>query len=200
MILTYEGYIGRIHYNKRKAAGKTRRVDRPKEDCVEIAVPPIILTDAFQAVQPQLERNKATAQHTWKYEYLFTGGRLRCGRCGRSVTGMAPHGRRIYRCSSRSMFMNPSKRCLGYLNADDTEARVWHAIEHVLQQPEIIAAEVSRQQAKAQEQRTEIRREFSLLDDAMAKCDREEQRWGQAYVAEVINLAELKRYRAEIGA
>jgi hypothetical protein len=32
----------------------------------------------------------------------------------------------------------------------------------------------------------------------MAKCDREEQRWAQAYVAEVINLAELKGYRSEI--
>src|SRR5262249_16862283 len=145
MILTYEGYIGHIHYNKRKAAGKTRRVERPKEDWVQIAVPPIIPAEAFQAVQLQLERNKGTAQRNGKYEYLFTGGRLRCGRCGRAVTGMAPHGRRVYRCSSRSMFMNPSKRCLGYLNADDAETRVWHAIEQVLQQPEIIAAEVRRQ-------------------------------------------------------
>jgi site-specific DNA recombinase len=31
-MLTYEGYRGRIYYNKQKAAGKTRRVDRPKED------------------------------------------------------------------------------------------------------------------------------------------------------------------------
>src|SRR5262249_9104494 len=62
MILTYEGYIGHIHYNKRKAAGKTRRVERPKEDWVQIAVPPIIPAEAFQAVQLQLERNKGTAQ------------------------------------------------------------------------------------------------------------------------------------------
>jgi hypothetical protein len=33
---------------------------------------------------------------------------------------------------------------------------------------------------------------------ALAKCDREEQRWARAYADEVINLAELKGYRSEI--
>ena len=84
------------------------------------------------------------------------------------------------------------------MSANDAEERVWQAIEQVLQQPEIIAAEVSRQQAGAKEQRTEILREISLIEDTMAKCDREEQRWAQAYVAEVINLTELKGYRSEI--
>lgn len=68
----------------------------------------------------------------------------------------------------------------------------------MLQQPEIIAAEVRRQQASADEQRAEIVRELSLVEDALTKCEREEQRWAQAYVAEVINLMELKGYRAEI--
>jgi site-specific DNA recombinase len=198
-ILVYEGYIGRIHYNKRKAAGKTRRVDRPPEDWVEIAIPAIMPVETFRAVQSRLAHNKATAQRNRKYEYLFIGGRLRCGQCGRAVTGMAPHGRRVYRCSSRSTFMEPSKRCKGILKADDAERRVWAAIEQVLQQPEIIAAEVTRQQASADEQRAEILREVSLLEDALTKCEREEQRWSQAYVAEVIDLAELKGYRAEIG-
>ena len=94
--------------------------------------------------------------------------------------------------------MDPAKRCRSYVNADDVEGRVWQAIEQVLQQPELIIAEVQRQQAGAEELRTEFRREFSLVEDALAKCDREEQRWAQAYAGEVINLAELKGYRAEI--
>jgi len=59
---------------------------------------------------------------------------------------------------------------------------------------------VQRHQAGAEEQCTEVRRELSLVEDALAKCDREEQRWAQAYVGEVINLAELKGYGAEIAA
>jgi chromosome segregation ATPase len=114
------------------------------------------------------------------------------------MTGEAPHGVRRYRCSSRNTFTEPSKRCKGYVSANDAEGRVWHAIEQVLQQPEIIAAEVSRQQAGAEEQCTEIMWEISLIEDTMAKCDREEQRWDRTYVAEVINLAELQGYRSEI--
>jgi hypothetical protein len=40
----------------------------------------------------------------------------------------------------------------------------------------------------------------ALIEAALAKCDREAQRWADAYAAEVINLAELKEYRAEIEA
>jgi site-specific DNA recombinase len=123
-ILTYEGYSGRIYYNKRKAAGKTRRVDRPKEEWVEIAVPAIITAAEFQAVQSQLARNKALAQRNRKHEYLLIGARLRCGRCGRAMTGEAPHGYRRYRCSSRSTFMEASRRCQGTLHAADAEQRV----------------------------------------------------------------------------
>ncbi len=113
------------------------------------------------------------------------------------MTGEAPHGVR-YRCSSRTTFTEPSKPCKGYVSANNAEGRVWETIEQVLQRPKIIAGEVGRQQAGAEEQRAEILREISLSEDTMAKCDREEQRWAQAYVAEVINLAELKGYRSEI--
>jgi chromosome segregation ATPase len=94
--------------------------------------------------------------------------------------------------------MEPSHRCKGYVSAHDAEERVWHAIEQVLRQPEIIAAEVNRQQTGTEEQRAEILQEISRIEDTLAKCDREEQRWAQAYVAEVINLEELKGYRSEI--
>jgi site-specific DNA recombinase len=197
-LLRYEGYIGRMYYNKQKAAGKTRRTDRPRDEWVPVGVPAIIGDDVFQAVQDQLARNKALAQRNRKYNYLFVGGRLRCGRCGRAMTGEAPHGVRRYRRSSRTTFMEPSNRCKGYVSANDAEERVWRAIEHVLQQPEIITAEVSRQQAGAEERRAEILQEISRIEDTIAKCDREEQRWAQAYVVEVINLAELKGYRSEI--
>jgi hypothetical protein len=40
----------------------------------------------------------------------------------------------------------------------------------------------------------------ALIETALAKCDREEQRWSEAYAVEVINLAELKAYRADIEA
>jgi hypothetical protein len=45
-------------------------------------------------------------------------------------------------------------------------------------------------------------RRFSLafleIVSALAKCERDEQRWAEAYSAEVMNATELKGYRAEI--
>ncbi len=197
-ILVNEGYTGCVFYNKRTMNGK-RQVKRPREEWVAIAIPAIVSADAFQAAQAQLARHKALAQRNRKHEYLFVGGRLRCGLCGRSMTGLAPNGRRVYQCSSRNNFVDPSMRCRGYLDADDAEARVWQAIEQVLQHPELIAAEVRRQQNEAEMQRAEIAKECALIEAALAKCDREERRWAEAYTGEVINLAELKGYRAQIG-
>ena len=170
---------------------------KPKE-WVAFKVPPIITAEVFTAAQAPLARNKALAQRNRKYDYLLMGGRLRCGLRGRAMTGQAPHGRRRYRCSSRNTFADPSKRCKGSLNADDTEARVWQAIDRVLQQPELIAAEVKRQQACADEERAEIIREMSCVEEALARCNREEQRWTHADAGEVINLQALKSDRAEI--
>jgi hypothetical protein len=94
--------------------------------------------------------------------------------------------------------MDRALRCAGSIRADVIEPQVWAAILRVLDQPELIAAEVARQEANADEQRTEIGRPLDLIEAALAKCDREAQRWADAYAGEVINLAELKGYRAEI--
>jgi hypothetical protein len=84
------------------------------------------------------------------------------------------------------------------LRADVVEQRVWEAVMRVLEQPELIAAEVARQERSVNEQREEIKRELRVIETALAKCDREAQRWADAYAGEVINLAELKVYRADI--
>ena len=90
--------------------------------------------------------------------------------------------------------------CPGSLRANVVKPEVWGAVMWVLEHPELIAAEVARQEARADEQRAETGRQIELIEAALAKCDREAQRWADAYAGEVINLAELKGYRAEIAA
>jgi hypothetical protein len=91
-------------------------------------------------------------------------------------------------------------RCSGSVRADGLEAQVWTAVVHVLEQPELIAAEIKRQEQGAEAKRAEIRHQLALINAALAKCKRESQRWADAYAAEVINLVELRGYRAEIEA
>jgi hypothetical protein len=82
--------------------------------------------------------------------------------------------------------------------AEEVERQVWAAVVRVSEEPEIIAAEVAKQETVAEDQREEIRQQVALIETTLAKCDREVQRWADAYAAEVINLAELKGYRTEI--
>jgi hypothetical protein len=86
------------------------------------------------------------------------------------------------------------------LRADVVEAQVWAAVVRLLEQPELTATEVARQETHAEAQRAEIGLRMAVLDAALVKCVREAQRWADAYAAEVINLAELKGYRVDIEA
>ena len=74
----------------------------------------------------------------------------------------------------------------------------WAAVVRVLKQPELIAEEVAKQETSADAQRTEVGQRMAIIDVALAKCDREVQRWADAYAGEVINLVELQAYRADI--
>jgi site-specific DNA recombinase len=183
-MLTNEAYTGRTYFNKYERTGKTTRRVRPREEWLPITVPAIIDDATFEAVQRQLDRNRELSPRNKKRDYHLRGGRLRCGRCGRAMTGGAYRGTRRYRCSSLGQVLDLEGRCYGQLKAEDVEPQVWAA--------------VVRQQDTADAQQAEIHRELRLMDAGLAKCDREAQRWADAYAAEVIDILELKGYRAEI--
>jgi site-specific DNA recombinase len=200
-ILTNPAYMGQAVWGTHANLTKTTRRRRPESEWVHLTVPPIVDTETFHAAQAALQQHQALAIRNRKYDYLLCGGRLRCGRCGRGTTGICrKSGIRYYRCNSHHYLMDPSLRCPGVLRADVVEAQVWAAVIQVLEQPELIATEVARQETHAEAQRAEIGQQMALLDAALAKCDREAQRWADAYAGEVINLAELKGYRADIEA
>ena len=116
------------------------------------------------------------------------------------MTGFPLRGVRYYRCNGRNQVMDPEQRCRGSLQADLIEARIWAAVERVLQQPDMIAAEVAQYEATAGERRVVLVKEIAVIEAGLATCDREAQRWAEAYAAEVISLPELKEYRREIAA
>jgi Resolvase, N terminal domain/Recombinase/Recombinase zinc beta ribbon domain len=197
-MLTNEAYAGRTYFGKYKRTSKTTQRLRPREEWIAIQVPPILDEATFQAAQAQLARNRELSPRNKKREYLLRGGHLCCGRCGRAMTGAAYRNIRVYRCSSMGQVLDPDGRCYGQIKADDVEPKVWAAVEYLLEHPEIIAEQVRRQQDTADDQRAEIQQDLALIETALAKCDREARRWADAYAQEVINLAELKGYRAEI--
>ncbi|MBI3327032.1 MAG: hypothetical protein HYZ81_10070 [Nitrospinae bacterium] len=103
-----------------------------------------------------------------------------------------------YQCSSQVAKLLPEQWCRGSVRVEEADARVWGAVLSVLNQPEQIAEEVEKRCASLEEQEASLVQEQRAIESVLARCDREEQRWAEAYAVEVINLAELKAYRAEI--
>jgi site-specific DNA recombinase len=68
-ILTNEAYTGALHWNKRRRLTKTTTAARPREEWVEIAVPPIVSAEVFSAAQAHLAQNKALAKRNRKRDY-----------------------------------------------------------------------------------------------------------------------------------
>jgi site-specific DNA recombinase len=200
-ILTYQGYTGEAAWGKRERLTRTTTRARPVSSWVSFRVPPIIDPATFEAAQHALRNHQRWATRNRKREYLLTGGVLTCGRCGRTMSGTCRRREmRYYRCGSWLSVLDPALRCAGSVRADGLEAQVWTAVVHVLEQPELIAAEIRRQEQGTEAKRAEIGHQLALIDAALAKCERESQRWADAYAAEVINMVELKGYRVEIEA
>jgi len=198
-VLTYEGYTGVAAWGKRQNLTRTTRQMRPRSEWLSLKIPAILDLETFQTAQQQLHRHKDLASRNRNYEYLLINRRFCCGHCGRGMTGAPRRTYRYYVCSSTKNIVDRGQRCRGAVRADTAEHAVWQAVMRVLEHPDMIAAEVARRQATAGEQREQVQQELMLLETALAKCDREEQQWAEAYAAEVISLEELKGYRAEIG-
>jgi DNA repair exonuclease SbcCD ATPase subunit len=116
------------------------------------------------------------------------------------MSGYAPRDVRHYHCTRATNMLDANERHGADIRADAAEARIWQAIVGLLNDPPRIAAEVAKEHGQAEQQSEAVQQEIALVEAALARCDREEQRWADAYAAEVINLVELKGCRAETAA
>jgi site-specific DNA recombinase len=205
-------YIGTAYFNKRKTVawemvqtpdGMKRRRQRgwrDPETWIPVAVPAIIDEATFQAAQAQLERNKALSFRHGKPSrtYLLRSRWFRCGRCGLGMTGFTNDQGRYYRCSSHYAKTDPAQRCRGTVRGDDVDTRVWNAVMQILDHPELVTAEVAKQQATILEQDAALAQELAAVEAAQARYAHDDQRLVNAYLAGAFTATELKAYRTEV--
>jgi site-specific DNA recombinase len=206
-ILTNETYLGTMYYGKTERLPglanpdkKTRWRFRPKEEWTAIPVPPIIDQATFDAAQVQRQRNAQRSKRNRKMAYLLCDQRLRCGQCGRIMSGQfnGPRSWRFYRCNGRRSL--PNHPCKGKVSAAKIEQQVWEAVERVLNDPAIIEAELARRKAGIGTQQSELARDRSRFESQLAQCDKEQRKWEEAYVNDAIDVLDLKAKKAEIAA
>jgi site-specific DNA recombinase len=197
-ILNNEAYIGTMYWNKYQRISPTRKRPRPREEWLAIPVPPIIAPEVFEAAQQKLRRNQGLAKRNRKHEYLFLGGRLRCGRCGRAMSGFSPKNTPRYRCYSQLLHQPDEPFCGGSVRADLIDPLVWQEIERVLNDPKIIMEELDRQEHEGIASRRDMTKEVQVIQKALAALEREAQRWDEAYAHEAIDVVELKAKKLDI--
>ena len=78
------------------------------------------------------------------------------------------------------------------------ESAVWQAVERVLHNPALIAAEVDRRREGTSTQQTDLDREREQYNRQLALCEKDLKRWEAAYLGEAIDLADFKAKKTEI--
>jgi hypothetical protein len=84
--------------------------------------------------------------------------------------------------------------------ASQIETTVWAAVDRVLRNPALIAAEIERRKEGTDAQQTDLDRERQLYTRQLTQCDKDLKRWEAAYLGEAIDLDDFKMKKAEVDA
>jgi site-specific DNA recombinase len=201
-ILSSETYAGTKYDNKTRNIPckadpdrKTNHARRPKDEWIAVQVPAIIDQQTWQAAQALRVSNQKNSPRNRKHAYLLVNGRLRCGQCGGAMTPELNHGRQVrYRCS------NAKRHHIGLLvthtvrsvMADQVEPEVWEAVERALNDPELIASELTRQQEQAGDMQERTDRDRTHYQRQLTRIDQEGRKLWEAYVNDAITVETFK--------
>jgi len=113
----------------------------------EGTVPPLVDRATFEAIQVQLERNRARAARNNRNPEaaLLRGGYVRCGYCGRTMHVHKNSGKPAYRCGGAQF--RPGSCPMPVIAVHVLDEAVWERVEAILTRPEIVADELARLQA-----------------------------------------------------
>ncbi|MBM3947029.1 MAG: hypothetical protein FJ315_06490, partial [SAR202 cluster bacterium] len=127
-----------------------------------------------------------------RHHYLLRG-LIRCPACGSRCVGSFINGKRRYRCGRIDPLESGSgQRCgANRVEADALERAVWDAIADALQRPALLAQQYRQQVTKATACDA-AERERKELQAALAKAKAQQDRLTDAYLAQVLELAEFK--------
>jgi site-specific DNA recombinase len=212
-ILRNPAYAGRALTNRTRPAPASRRrsallpagrgeshAPRPEQDWIEVPVPQVVSAEIFAQVQAKLDTNQQGAARNTRHEYLLRA-LVSCGACRLACTGRQLHpGYRYYLCRGRTDPLRAAegRRCTArYIPAGQLDDLVWADLCALLTDP----AQVTRALARAGGGAwlpQELQARQATIRQALGQLDRQQQRLLDAYLAEIITLAELQRKRQDL--
>jgi len=212
-ILRNPAYAGRAQTNRTRVVPARRRksallpvgpgdshAPRPQEDWIAVAVPAIVSEETFARVQAKLDTNQQSAARNTRHEHLLRA-LVSCGRCRLSCTVRRTQaGYRYYLCRGRTDALRVARgqRCNArYTPAGQLDELVWGDLCALLADPAQVACALERARGGAWLPQ-ELQARQATLRQALGQLERQQQRLLDAYLAEVVGLAELERKRQEL--
>jgi len=180
---------------ERHGRRETRR-DQPPENWTLVPVPALISEQTFELAQARLQENKRFAARNTKQPTLLQGI-LVCRECGYACyrTSTRTSSRRIYyyRCIGSDNYRHVGGRvCQSRpIRADELDDLVWAEVRHLLEQPELVRAEIKRRLEAVRSQHPAARRREGL-ERELARVRAGTARLIEAYQEQLIALEELR--------
>ena len=156
-------------------------------------------------MQEKIKRSKEIHAALPHREYLLTG-HIVCAECGSPVVGAClSRKHRYYHCRSTSPTAVKGKTCNArYIRADYIEEVVWENVREVLENPEVIVAELKRQadeQSKQSLQESYSNKEIAKLERKIRNYEKQERQLisllGHGEVTKDYVLDEINRLKNE---
>jgi site-specific DNA recombinase len=213
-ILRNPSYAGRALSNRTRVAPARGRksamlpagpgishAPRPEEDWITVPVPAIVSEEAFAQVQAKLDANQQTAARNTRHQYLLRA-LISCGACRLTcgVRQTAP-GYRYYQCRGRTDALRAAQgqRCMARcIPAGQLDELVWADLCALVTDPAQVARALDRARGGAWLPQ-ELHARQTAIRQALGQLDRQQQqRLLDAYLAEIIALAEFQRKRDEL--
>jgi site-specific DNA recombinase len=176
--------------------------ERPREEWIQVPVPPLVSEETFALAQEQLEKNKHHSPRR-TIEPTLLQGMLVCQQCGyalyRTSTRTSKQQLHYYRCLGSDAYrrLKGSVCSNRPVRQDALDAFVWKEIIRLLDDPALIQAEIDRRQEAARNADPLRKREEELRRE-QARLERSSGRLISAYQEGLVTLVQLRQRIPEL--
>lgn len=147
-MVSNSSYIGLTYFGKTRGSRKTSLQPQPQQQwkLLPDVTPPIVSKELFEQAQKALQRSRELRPGKALHQYLLTGYAF-CGHCNSPLVGSCLRGGyRYYHCRGTYPTATRERICSAhYIRAGQLEEIVWQKVREVLENPQVIAAELRRQ-------------------------------------------------------
>jgi site-specific DNA recombinase len=190
----------------RQRGGHSRRNSafqmRPRQEWIEIPVPALVSDTTFALVQERAEKNKQFAARRTIVPNLLQGI-LVCQHCGynlyRTSTRTAKRTLYYYRCLGSDAWRHlPGAACQNRpIRQDSFDELIWRQVLLLLDDPNLIQAEIDRRREEARKADPLRQREVHLHGEEL-RLQKNIDRLLTAYQEELVTLEQLRRRMPEL--